>query len=211
MSTVPSPDLGVQPDLSESPAHVTTVPNAQLSLVPQTVNSSLAQNQNQGLFHFPQIPNLGFAPTLNSDFDPNSQGSLMDLMSEAMYTLPNHDKQELDQDLFNFGRFQDLEKNTSNEDTNVSLPSINVSLVLHAAWSIDFIHIHSSPPLLLRTAPISTATLPKTLPPFPTSLASWTPCSFLEPTLTDHSIMMPTFSSLEPTLTVRPMPTLSSL
>jgi hypothetical protein len=121
-----SPTGTIQPEFS--PAHVLTVaspPNSVASLIPETT-SNPNPPPNHASFLFPQtIPNSdqGFAPnlsqtltpSLNSGFDGSAQQSLMDLMSEPLYSWPNQNQQGLvDRDLFDFSGM--------NRDTNFYLP-----------------------------------------------------------------------------------------
>jgi hypothetical protein len=93
-----------------------TAPNLQASsLIPQTtVDLSFAPNSTQTS-----------SPTLNSNFDPNPQQSLTELMSEAVYNWPN--QVQPNQDLFLFPGFEDPSRaNDLNIDTDFFSQGVNV-------------------------------------------------------------------------------------
>ena len=160
-------------------------PTAQVPTVPSP-NITALNPQMDSLILFP-----GFTPnvtqTIFPPFNANPDESLMDLMSESLYSWPNQAQQRIgDQDFFNFSGLQDFSgMNNFNSDRSLHLPDINVRLVLLGPRI--FIHIHSSSlshswmaTISTWTATISTATLSQISTGSPTStLTLWlmpTPC-----------------------------------
>jgi hypothetical protein len=166
---VPSPPI-FDTSIIQPTAQVPTVPSPNITALNPQMDSSIS---------FP-----GFAPNLNQTFfptfDANPDESLMDLMSESLYSWPNQAQQGFgDQDLFNFSGLQDFSgMNNFNSDRSLHLPDMNVRLVLQGLQI--FIHIHSSPLSHLWTATISTATLSQISTGCPTSTLTLrlmpTPC-----------------------------------
>ena len=150
--TVPSLPISEMSPIIQPLAQVPTVPSPYIT----------APNpQMDSLISFP-----GFAPNLTQTFfptfDANPDESLMDLMSESLYSWPNQAQQEIgDRDLFNFSGLQDFSgMNNFNSDRSLHLPDMNVRLVLQGPRIFIHINIHSSPRLSHSwTATISTATI----------------------------------------------------
>ena len=154
---------------SDVPAQVPTVPSTNITAAPipevSFLNSQTTFNLN--FTQYPQtIPNSSFAPNFTptfplTDFNPNSQQSLTELMSETLYKWPDQDQDALrDQDLFDFSGLQDFSgMNTFNSNTSNFLDK-NVRFVLQSLQHIQIItHIRSSPLWHRRMATISTTPL----------------------------------------------------
>jgi hypothetical protein len=116
------------------------------SITPSTesiVNSCFAPNPTHAFSPTKNIPNFNFDGNLPTGFlgvGVSPQSSLLDLMSESLYTWPNQQGfgYSADQDLFDFSGLQDLSQmnnfNDNGDMSTFSLPGTihtNVRLVFH--------------------------------------------------------------------------------